>query len=60
MFKRGDRNCIEGDRRVGPTTERKDEVSTLGLIHLDTPSTAPAFYFMEIILEVARRFILLY
>jgi hypothetical protein len=52
MFRRGDKNCIEGERRAGPTTERKDEVSTLGPIHLDTPSTAPDFYFMEMILEV--------
>jgi hypothetical protein len=52
MFRREDKNCIKGERRAGPTMERKGEVSTLGPIHLDTPSTAPAFYFTEMILEV--------
>jgi hypothetical protein len=35
MFRRGDRDCIKGDSRTGLVTERKDEVSTLGPIHLD-------------------------
>jgi hypothetical protein len=52
MFRRGDRNCIEGERRAGPVTERKGEVSTLGPIDIDALSTAPVLYFMEIILEV--------
>jgi hypothetical protein len=51
MFRRGDNNCIEGERRAGPATEHKGEVSTLGPIHLYRPSTAPAFFFMEMILE---------
>jgi hypothetical protein len=49
MFRRGDRNYIEGERRPWPLTERKGEVSTLGPIQ---PSTAPTFYFMEMILDV--------
>jgi hypothetical protein len=56
MLRRGDRNCIEGERRAGPATERKDEVSTLDIhpIPLDTPSLAPVFYFMEMILKFIR------
>jgi hypothetical protein len=52
MFRRGNRNCIEGERRAGLATECKGEVSTLDPIHLYTPSPAPVFYFMEVILEV--------
>jgi hypothetical protein len=51
MFKRRDRNCIEDERRAGPATERNGKVSP---IHLNTVWTAPAFYFIEMILEVMK------
>jgi hypothetical protein len=50
MFRRGNKNCIEGEISAGPATERKGEVNTLGHIYLDTPSPR-RLHFMEMIFE---------
>ena len=47
----GDRNIIEEDRRAELTTECEGEVGTLGPIHLNSPSLAPALDVGKVVLE---------
>jgi hypothetical protein len=54
LLRRGNRNVIEEDRRAGPPTESECDVSTLGSIHLDTPSPTPALDTGEMVLKDLR------
>jgi hypothetical protein len=54
MFRRRFVDCIEGERKPKLITECKGEGNTLGPIHLDTSSPAPAFYSMGVILDFIR------
>ena len=54
MWKRGDGDIVIEYRRVGLTTEGEGEVSSLGSIHLDSPSLVLVLNSGEMILKRLR------